>query len=539
MADGPLYLNPIGAPERPRLTILPESRTVLGRGALADLVINHPAVSRTHCRIDASERDDGGRLWLVRDLGSRQGTTVNGQALEPGVPVPLAERDTLTIGPLVYRVDLSAEGWTIAPTSLVRADEKTVQSVPSSEREPIGPRQAALIAELVAQLVASDELGRVCELVAETAVLGSGYSSASVLRSHSGEPELIAHAGKGKDDQSFSSTLLQRAAETREAVFLTGGADMLRSVSVLSLDIRSAVCVPLVVDGAAAVVGWLYLDSRGQPPSATPSSEFFRVLGRIAGMAIGNLQRREIERRSADLESEARAARAVQQFCQPKLAGRAGPLEYAAIWRPSRFTAGDLFDLLAMDDGSVAFCVGDAVGKGLAAGYLASSIVPALRLALVNGFGVAQAMTGLAACLPWHNDGPTRFLTLWLGVVEAGGRSLRYVDAGHGHAYLHRAGGAVERLRGAGGPPLGVDANFVYGDATIGLSPGDRIILLSDGVLELADRDGRMIGEAVFKPAPEQSTAQGYADELLRRADAYCAGLPFQDDATIAVFAFG
>lgn len=536
MPNDTLTLIPIGG-DHQAVTIEPAPRTVLGRSALADLVIEHRAVSRTHCRLDADPGDDGSVSWLVRDLGSRQGTTVNGHKLEAGVPVPLQDRDTLTLGPLVYRVDLSGGGFTIAPTTLISSrGAENVRSMPAREREPLTPSQAALIAGLVAELVACDDLETTCQRVADAAVQGSRFSSASVLRSLNGQPELITHVGKGEGEPTFSSTLLARADETREAVFLSGDADALRSVSVVSLDIRSAVCVPLITDGSSALMGWLYLDSRGGAAPTTPSAEFFRVLGRITGMAIGNLERRAIERRSADLESEARAARAVQQLCQPPLSGSAGGLEYAVHWRPSRYTAGDLFDLLKMDDGSVAFCVGDAVGKGLAAGYLASSIVPALRLAIVNGFGVAQAVTSLGACLPWHNDGPTRFLTLWLGALDANGRTLRYVDAGHGHAYLHRPGARVERIDGQGGPPLGVVPDCLYSSGELELQPGDRLILLSDGVLELANRDGQQIGETVFEPDINQQDPQRYADELLARADAYAQGMPFQDDATVAVF---
>ena len=78
--------------------------TIIGRGRHAQLTIQHPLVSRRHCEIDASD----GKLW-VRDLGSLNGTRLDGLALEPFVPVALADGQSITAGRVTLTVSRLAQ----------------------------------------------------------------------------------------------------------------------------------------------------------------------------------------------------------------------------------------------------------------------------------------------------------------------------------------------------------------------------------------------------------------------------------------------
>ena len=102
-ADGPEWQLRTDPPPGGRVAVLrlrPDMVRTVGRATVADLVVDAPFLSRVHCRITA--RADG---LLVEDLGSTNGTFVNGRRVERAA---LGEGDRLTIGRLEFSVSRHA-----------------------------------------------------------------------------------------------------------------------------------------------------------------------------------------------------------------------------------------------------------------------------------------------------------------------------------------------------------------------------------------------------------------------------------------------
>lgn len=103
-----------GAPRGSRLTVIASGEsgyaegrqfpmravTTMGRDLSNDIVIADSYASTRHARV---ERQEDGRFWLV-DLGSRNGTFLNGQQVRPNVPVPLDGGDVIKIGKVELKV---------------------------------------------------------------------------------------------------------------------------------------------------------------------------------------------------------------------------------------------------------------------------------------------------------------------------------------------------------------------------------------------------------------------------------------------------
>lgn len=94
---GPLFPEPVptllalgGALDQQRWPV--DRELILGRDPQCDVVIPNRQVSRRHARVYPQEQE----IW-VEDLGSKNGTFVNGERLDPGAPVPLHEGDTLIL----------------------------------------------------------------------------------------------------------------------------------------------------------------------------------------------------------------------------------------------------------------------------------------------------------------------------------------------------------------------------------------------------------------------------------------------------------
>ncbi|MEU8529288.1 PP2C family protein-serine/threonine phosphatase [Streptomyces sp. NPDC048629] len=156
--------------------------------------------------------------------------------------------------------------------------------------------------------------------------------------------------------------------------------------------------------------------------------------------------------------------------------------------------AGDFFDTLALDDGSTALVQGDVAGHGVAAGLLAvqtkSAVLSALRLSLDPRIAAAAAWSMLAA-----ED--ERFTTLVIAVLDPRRRTLRWLNAGHEIARLRRADGTVEPLAPTG-PVIGpfvLVPDGTWSVTTTTLSPGDLVLVATDGLTEARDADGVMLGE--------------------------------------------
>jgi serine phosphatase RsbU (regulator of sigma subunit) len=130
------------------------------------------------------------------------------------------------------------------------------------------------------------------------------------------------------------------------------------------------------------------------------------------------------------------------------------------------------------------------------------------------------------------------FLSAWIGVIDPKAGTLRFTDAGHGYAILHQHGQPPAVIRGTGGPPLGVDAAFVYAAEPAPVAPGARILLFSDGLIEQRSPPGEPFGVArtIESMSRTSSAEEAVADVVaaLRAFTSADESQTFTDDVTVA-----
>ncbi|MDV7134715.1 PP2C family protein-serine/threonine phosphatase [Williamsia muralis] len=197
---------------------------------------------------------------------------------------------------------------------------------------------------------------------------------------------------------------------------------------------------------------------------------------------------RELER-ADDLD---RAAEVQRQLLPPPLEGVDG-YSVVSMCKPAYAVGGDFYDHYLLDGGAM-FTVADVMGKGLGAAILTASVRAALRGASqalddVNpGIGPAEAVTMVAGHLDRDLAETESFVTLFHGRLTASTGRIEYIDAGHGLALVARADGSVESLPGCG-LPLGVLPRDSWKSDTTTLLPGDTLVIVSDGLLDLLSED--------------------------------------------------
>lgn len=517
----------IGAP-----VISGNGPVLIGRARECDVCLPDPSVSRRHASL--LKRQD---RWFVTDLGGRHGTTLNGVKLDPEKPAVAAEGDFIGVGPYTFRFVLGVpRPTTLAKTQQELASDTIVERVPEKEIGSLAQRRLGLLIDGAAAIHKSPDEEHLAHAILHLSLAGTGYPRAAIIRpaASSDEVEVIASEDQKsvKGEFSFSSTLL-REASSGQIARLSKRSDMQLGQSIERLGITGALCAPIVLD--SAVVGYIYLDSRGDEQAGyADAAGFCHAVSRLAGLALSNLKRAELQKRQNRLEEDLKGAREAQAFLCPAGEGRFGRLRYAMKSFPGRFVAGDLFDIFELDEQRVGICFGDVTGQGATAAILMAAILSHLRAALARYGEPAQATCDvnryIADSSPAH-----MFASLWVGVFDRGDGVLKYVDAGHGHWFIRRSGQAAQHAPKPGGLLVGIDGDYAYETAEFRFEPGDRIVLYSDGVIEQMSPDGEAFEtERAQEVLGSTATVADDIEAMFKALNEFAGSAVLDDDTTVA-----
>jgi sigma-B regulation protein RsbU (phosphoserine phosphatase) len=257
------------------------------------------------------------------------------------------------------------------------------------------------------------------------------------------------------------------------------------------------------------------------------------------------LERRNIElQRSVELgaariemqEQELERAREIQESLLPKEIPQIPGFEVATAWRPARMVGGDYFDVLRLGENRLAICIADVVGKGISAALLMANVQATVRAFARDSESPAWVCSRVNSVL-CGNIAAEKFVSFFYGVLDADKRTLQYCNAGHPSPIL-ASSDAIRQLP-ARGAVLGVFPTWKYEDSTIGLSPGDRLLLFTDGITEASGSEGQEFGEdniAALARSNRASSASELNSRVLAQVSDFCRG-QFQDDATLLVIA--
>jgi sigma-B regulation protein RsbU (phosphoserine phosphatase) len=216
----------------------------------------------------------------------------------------------------------------------------------------------------------------------------------------------------------------------------------------------------------------------------------------------------------------------------PKIDG----FDCAAASLPARGVGGDFYDLFPVGS-QWAFLLGDASGKGVAAGLVASAVQArvntAARLAHLNP---EELMAAVDRDVLATTDG-ARYATAIYGVLDAQSSKLTIVNAGHPAALVCSKPGQVRTLT-ASGPALGLIEAGDFGSHSLTLGPGAIFVAYTDGVSEAQNEGGDEFGEARLIEAVEalrHETAANICAAVLDRIRTFRGSHQDQDDVTLMV----
>jgi serine phosphatase RsbU (regulator of sigma subunit) len=255
--------------------------------------------------------------------------------------------------------------------------------------------------------------------------------------------------------------------------------------SIISQGIRSLMAAPLQTDDR--VIGMLYLDSGETSEFTSEDLELITVMANIAAVRIEHARLAVVERRRELLESELKQAADIQMGCIPEHPPVTPGYELAAATSPCRTVGGDYFDYLLRSDGKLVFLIADVAGKGMPAALLVMHLQARIQALAETADDLGRTVSRLNRMIK-DVCPANRFITCFLAVLDPETGSMHWANAGHEPCMVLRRNGAIQLLK-AGGPPLGVFADVAYQTDVTVIEPGDRLLLVTDGVTEA--RGGR------------------------------------------------
>jgi serine phosphatase RsbU (regulator of sigma subunit) len=299
--------------------------------------------------------------------------------------------------------------------------------------------------------------------------------------------------------------------------------------------IRSLLSVPLLIKGR--MIGLLNVFNKRTEKGFTDADA--RLLGIIATQSAQVIEhaRLFVEEQTLKLiQEEMKLAYKIQMDLLPKEPPRLAGYDIAGISIPAKAVGGDYFDFIALDDHTLAFCLGDVSGKGMPAALLMANLQATLRGQIMIDPSPKSCLSRSNALI-FRSTDEEKFATLFYGIIDCGTHRISYSNAGHNYPLLLKAGGQPSRLE-LGGLILGCFEDCTYSEDTIVLDPGDVLLIYSDGITESINADEDEFGEGKLIDILWKNSSGAAAqiiDQIVRAVRAHAGESSQRDDMTLLV----
>ena len=509
----------------------------IGRAPESDIPLDSTRVSRHHAEL---QKDADGH-WLVRDLSSRNGTRVNGR---PVARQALQHGDRIHIGEFEIRFRSRSAPATVVGSAMgntiwsTHGGSTTIfTTLSEAPAAHLVHSQLALVSGLSLKLVeipdAIERMTHLCRTLVESEVR---CNSATVLQVDRTDPQspprmLCPLQMRGSARQTagtsapaeVSHPVVEAAISSQQPILAGDSESEGRACIVCPLRVEKneADILYVTVPREHGTVDWLAL--------VALAAEQFKK-------AELQIEARQTVQASAELHHDLNKARQMQMNLVPKNPAVPG-LEVSIGFEPCKWIGGDYANVITGPDGRVCLVVADASGKGLAAAMIASGVHSIVHSAIRAGTDLEEMVLRLNQFL-LESMNRQSLVTLIAAMLDPRTGAAKCVNAGHPPMLVIDPNGKVTELPYGHNPPLGVMPMKVELDSTQ-LQPGQLLALFTDGLTELRNSAGKMLGldgisssvASLYSKNPK-TPLNDLCEKLNQSLDEIRGSLPSTDDRT-------
>ena len=510
----------------------------VGRKIDKDLVITDPRVSRDHALIVS----ENGQFCVV-DQSSKHGTFVNGERVQRKT---LERNDRLEFG--VRDVAYVIFHPHNASTNSARDFLSQISGIHIST-ETTDLEKLTLFLEAARKLNTIGVLDEILvTLLDATLNLTRAERGYVFLKAEDGKLRLAAgRNSKGEpllDDKTISHSILEDAQKSNSEFVLTDTSqslDLAGRQSIVAYDLRTVICIPLrkpqiqatrdaqaaaPSETSAEVMGALYVDSRfASRDISSVSNDILLAIAHEAASLVENARLVQAEEAARRYQQELAIAASIQQRLMAVTIPEVPFARLSGRNLSCKEIGGDFFDAVNTEDG-LTVVLADVSGKGVSAALLASTLQGMIYSHLIARMPLTEIVAAVNRFFTHKHIGE-KYATVIIARIRQDGE-LEYVNCGHvppllvcNHEIIRPSHGNL---------PVGLLADAVYESDRYNLHPGDRLVLVTDGVTEAENVSGDFFDNERLEAVAAKN---GNLDDIFAAVADFCAGTPLNDDCTV------
>lgn len=307
---------------------------------------------------------------------------------------------------------------------------------------------------------------------------------------------------------------------------------------------RPIVFTPILAHEGKEVIGGIYMEMRqlAQPWNQASLQKLFPGLKTLGDQIASAIHQSEEYARSIALEKvsqEIQIAGQIQASFLPNQFPNIPGWQLAVTLEPAGGLSGDFFDLIPLSRGRLGLVIADVADKGLGAALYMALCRTLIRTYAFEYPSRPDLVLSEANERILQDARANLFITCFYGVLDPSEGSLTYSNAGHNPPIMVQAGEDKKVfVLARTGMPIGIEEDGSWERRTITFSPGDKLILYTDGITEAQNDSGEFYDEKFLIECimnNRNGTAFELQDEILKHVNYFTNGAPQYDDITLMI----
>ena len=309
---------------------------------------------------------------------------------------------------------------------------------------------------------------------------------------------------------------------------------------------RPTVCTPIIAFEGTEVIGGIHLElhTLAHPWDMPAMKKLFPAIQTLAGQIASAIHQAEEYANSLALQKvgqELQIAGQIQASFLPNKFPNIPGWQLAVTLEPAGGLSGDFFDFIPLSRGRYGIMIADVADKGLGAALYMALCRTLLRTYAFEYHSRPDIVFNETNDRVLLDARANLFITCFYGVLDPVKDTLTYCNAGHNPPYLFTSSNGSEPLAlTRTGMPIGIEPDTRWERKTIEFSPGDKLVLYTDGVTEAQNNDGEFFDDdLLIKSVQENVASSAYEVQtnILNNVHTFIDGAPQFDDITLMVIA--